>query len=146
MIFIFLTEVGVGIAGYVKHSELKDTVDDQFNQTLHRYNSSADTRRAWKMIQTELKCCGVNTSEDWRLVFGAYNNTLPESCCEKNVDKCTYDKVENSSGCKGKLMNFLDDNALLLGGVGLSIAGIQLLAVCLGCCLSRGFKENYEAV
>lgn len=128
MILIFLTEVGVGIAGYVKHSELRDSIDDQFNQTLRNYNQSADAKRSWKMIQTELKCCGITKAEDWRQVFGEFNNTAPESCCDaiKNSDgKCTYDLISRP-GCKNKLINFLDDSALLLGGVGLGIAGIQV--------------------
>jgi len=141
--FIFLTELGVGIAGYVKHSELRETLDDQFNSTLMSFTNSSDSKLAWKKIQTELKCCGVNGPEDWKPLYR--NDTVPASCCEPGRETCTRLSAR-PEGCKEKLYGLLDESALLLGFVGLGIAGVQLLGVCLGCCLSRGFKENYEAV
>lgn len=127
LILIFLTEVGVGIAGYVKHSELKDSIDQKFNETLKSYGNQPDIQRAWKMIQTELNCCGIRDPDDWKTVYGTRNQTLPGSCCDKeDANKCTYDKVNKTDGCKNKLVNFLDENALLLGAVGLGIAGIQV--------------------
>lgn len=139
---IFLTEVAIGICGYIKHSELQDTLDGQFNGTLIMYNTSNDARLSWKKIQSELKCCGVNGPDDWKTIFN--NGTVPDSCCE-NRQNCTR-QISHKDGCKSKLYALLDESALLLGFVGLGIAGIQLLGVCMGCCLSRGFKENYEAV
>lgn len=135
--------MGVGIAGYVKHSELQETLDDHFNNTLKSFNDSNDARLAWKKIQTELKCCGINGPDDWRSIYR--NETVPSSCCTEPKEKCTR-SLARQDGCKSKLYALLDDSALLLGFAGLSIAGLQLLGVCLGCCLSRGFKENYEAV
>lgn len=142
MVLIFLTEIGVGIAGYIKHSELQDTLASQFNSSLVSFNHSNDARLAWKKIQSELKCCGVNGPDDWKIIMK--NETVPASCCEERQN-CTR-QTSRKEGCKTKLYALLDDSALLLGFVGLGIAGIQLLGVCMGCCLSRGFKENYEAV
>ena len=125
LIIIFITELGVGIAGYVKHSELKDSMTFQFNQTIIAYEDNTEVQRAWKMIQTELNCCGINKPDDWKFVFK--NQSLPGSCCGKeDAKRCTYDLLTKPEGCKNKLMILLDDNALLLGGVGLGIAGIQV--------------------
>lgn len=140
-----MTELAVGICGYIKHSELQDTLNGQFNDTLMSFNSSSDARLAWKKIQSELKCCGINGPDDWKIIY--VNGTVPQSCC-KDHQSCTRENSLNlyKDGCKTKLYALLDESALLLGFVGLGIAGVQLLGVCMGCCLSRGFKENYEAV
>lgn len=126
LILIILTEVGVGIAGYIKHSELNETVGTQFNNTLDHFQENPDIQRAWKMIQTELNCCGINNKYDWQRVYNN-NGTYPASCCEKDKARnCTTDRVDKEEGCKGKLLKLLDDNALMLGAVGLTIAAIQV--------------------
>uniref|UniRef100_A0A336KBV0 Tetraspanin n=1 Tax=Culicoides sonorensis TaxID=179676 RepID=A0A336KBV0_CULSO len=151
LVLIFLTEIGVGISGYIKHSELPEILDHNFNKTFLSYNSDADSRQAWSLIQDEFKCCGISKPEDWREIYK--NDTVPRSCCPpgtippdlpKNTT-CTQEYAAKQ-GCKRQLNEFLDGYALILAGVGVSIAFVQLLGVCLACCLSRAFKENYEAV
>lgn len=151
LVLIFLTEIGVGIAGYIKHADLPAILDHQFNKTLLTYNTDPDAKQSWNLIQQEFYCCGINKPEDWKPIFK--NETVPRSCCPagtippdlpKNTT-CTQEFAAKQ-GCKHRLYDFLDSYALILGGVGLGIALIQLLGVCLACCLSRAFKENYEAV
>uniref|UniRef100_A0A1L8DK60 Tetraspanin n=2 Tax=Nyssomyia neivai TaxID=330878 RepID=A0A1L8DK60_9DIPT len=146
LIVIFLLEFGIGIAGYVKHGQLEEILEKGFNSTLHNYDKSIDSQHAWRLIQSELSCCGIQGPRDWQQVF--HNSSLPNSCCVQmptTVSECT---IEHSlqDGCMHKLLSLLQHNALILGGVGIGIAVVQLLAVCFACCLSRAFKRNYEAV
>lgn len=53
-IIIFLFEVGLGIAGYVKHSGLQKIMAAQFNTTMDHYNEREDYRDAWSLLQTEV--------------------------------------------------------------------------------------------
>lgn len=48
---IFIIEVSVGIAAYVKHDQLEGILDVGFNKTMQKYESNAD---AWKLIQSEV--------------------------------------------------------------------------------------------
>lgn len=50
---IFLSEIGVGIAGYVKHRELPDILEKHFNTSLKNYNRE-DYKDGWNVIQTEV--------------------------------------------------------------------------------------------
>ncbi|GAB0099728.1 Tetraspanin [Sergentomyia squamirostris] len=146
LIIIFLLEFGIGIAGYVKHGQLEEILEKGFNSTLHNYDKNRDSQHAWSLIQSELKCCGIQGPSDWEQVF--HNSTLPNSCCEEipfNISECTKEHALNS-GCMPKLLELLRKNALILAGVGIGIAIVQLLAVCFACCLSRAFKQNYQAV
>jgi CD63 antigen len=146
LMLIFLTEIGIGIAGYIKHGELPAILERQFNKTLEDYANSVDAQRAWSLVQGELVCCGINSPNDWRPIFK--NKTVPAMCCHllpKDVKTCTTDYAAQI-GCLPKLYEFLDNKSLLLGGVGIGIAIVQLIGVVFACCLSRAFRENYETV
>lgn len=39
------------------------------------------------VFHLQLKCCGANSSSDWRF-FGPDGNSVPDSCCVKVVPKC----------------------------------------------------------
>uniref|UniRef100_U5EVW1 Tetraspanin n=1 Tax=Corethrella appendiculata TaxID=1370023 RepID=U5EVW1_9DIPT len=146
LILIFLAEVGIGVAGYLKHRELKGILTKGFNNTLADYEHNIEAQRAWNLVQTEMECCGVNSADDWEPIFK--NDTLPASCCvEYAVDtkKCTKANA-SKEGCLPKLLNFLDTKSLILAGVGVGVAAIQLLGVVFACCLSKSFRANYETV
>jgi CD63 antigen len=45
-----------------------------------------------------------------------------------------------------KLNNFLGTKSMILAGIGIGIAIVQLLGVMFACCLYRSFRANYETV
>lgn len=146
LILVFLFEVGIGIAGYIKHNDLKDILEKSFNNTLVNYNKSERYQVSWAFLQNELHCCGIGSADDWEPVFK--NNTLPESCCQHmplNDHNCTKPNASRE-GCKSKLYSVLNSKALLLGGIGIGIAAFQVLGVAFACCLSKAFRKNYETV
>jgi hypothetical protein len=50
----------------------------------------------------------------------------------------------NSDGCLSKFIEFVKDNAFLVGGVGIGIIIIQLISVIAGCCLAKRMgKEEF---
>lgn len=51
LLLIFLCELGIGIAGYVKHGELENILEKGFNQTMADYSNHEDS---WDMIQKEV--------------------------------------------------------------------------------------------
>ncbi|XP_055916989.1 CD63 antigen [Eupeodes corollae] len=146
-VLIFIAEVGLGIAGYVKHSGLQNVMEGQFNLTMEQYSERKDYRDTWSLVQTELKCCGTYESADWERIL--HNTTLPKSCCSviitEEATDCTT-KHAHTEGCFNKLLSIIDSNTLTLAGVVLGVAGIQILTIMFACCLFRSFGRNYETV
>jgi CD63 antigen len=90
--------------------------------------------------------CGIYGPGDWKPIFK--NKTVPSTCCHMlpvNVKHCEV-KYASDEGCYPKLLQFLDRKSLMLGGVGVGIAIVQLLGVIFACALSKAFRENYETV
>lgn len=146
LVIVFIAEIGVGIAGYIKHGELPGILENQFNKTMDDYTNSVEAQRAWSLVQGEMECCGIRGPGDWRPIFK--NKTVPAMCCHllpKDVKNCTSDYA-SQVGCYTKLLEFLDRKSLFLGGVGIGIALVQLIGVVFACILSRAFRENYETV
>lgn len=77
----------------------------------------------------QLQCCGVHSPQDWARA-GFAGNTLPNSCCTEiaaNNPTCdTNDIKSNTEGCKAQLQRKIEENALILGGVGIGVALIQV--------------------
>lgn len=69
----------------------------------------------------------MNGPTDWKSVFG--NSTIPKSCCtEFDSDVCDLAHAHRN-GCMPTLLEFLQSKALILGGVGVGIAFIQVLLI-----------------
>lgn len=155
LIAVILLEIGVGVAGFVKHQDLDRILQQGFNKTITHYQ---DNKVAWGLLQREVRkifwiiqidiviisskslfidqqlhCCGVNGPDDWQVVF--HNSTLPPECCRNEVPVCDRNDTGNviGEGCKAILLNLLDSKALIVGAVGLAVAIIQVWVGC--CCL-----------
>lgn len=48
---IFACEIGIGIAGYAKHDQLPEILEEGFNETLKNYESNT---LAWKLVSSEV--------------------------------------------------------------------------------------------
>lgn len=146
IVIIFLAEIGAGIAGYIKHGELEGILMKEFNNTMEQYNNRAEYRDAWKLIQSELDCCGIQGPDDWEHVF--HNTTLPPSCCSEiptTTEDCTKQHA-HPKGCINKLLLLLNSNIAILASVATTVAIVQLLTIIYACCLYRSFSRNYQTV
>uniref|UniRef100_A0A0K8TPE2 Tetraspanin n=1 Tax=Tabanus bromius TaxID=304241 RepID=A0A0K8TPE2_TABBR len=145
---VVVAEVGVVIAGYVKHDKLEGILEKGFNTTMEKYNDRKDYRDVWNTLQSELDCCGSRGPRDWKL----YNVTdIPPSCCSVvpalniNEGKCDLEHA-HPAGCLKKVLKALDDKTLIFAGVGVGVVVIQILTILFACLLYRSFRLNYETV
>ncbi|XP_055372151.1 CD63 antigen isoform X2 [Condylostylus longicornis] len=144
IIVIFLAEIGIAIAGYIKHDELRGILENQFNYTLVHYNERKDYQDTWKVAQSELSCCGINGPNDWENIYPR-RNELPASCCTMiNLEKSTVCDIEHAhkEGCLNKLWILLDSKTVALGAAVLAIVLIQLLTLFYAFCLFRSFRRR----
>ncbi|XP_050665373.1 CD63 antigen-like [Leptidea sinapis] len=149
LLLIFVAELAVGIAGYVKHQDLETTISRSLNESIVQYPNDINIRKSFDIIQTDMECCGVYSPDDWA------NNgmPIPAACCsaQEILDSkpvaCTPDSLNfHKNGCLSQILVHLKDIALVLGGVGLGIAFIQLLGVVFACSLARSLRSQYETV
>lgn len=148
LLLIFALELGAGITGYMMRGEVGNMLGNRLNDTMRQYNSNDDIRRSWDIMQHDLQCCGMNNPADWSRI-GFVDNTVPESCCKElpTQSKCDVNSIHvNGDGCMMKLQSAIENNAMILGGVGIGIALIQLIGVVFACCLARSIRREYETV
>ncbi|XP_005176550.1 23 kDa integral membrane protein isoform X1 [Musca domestica] len=145
---IFIIELAVGIAASVFKSDLEMAIKNSLQDSIKRSNK--DDMMAWDNIQRKLMCCGVDYPSDWRTMSA--NKTLPASCChpeyiEESVGHCTESPALGKDkyfqeGCVGKLKQRIDKNAVILIGVGIGIAFIQILGIVLACYLASTIRHE----
>ncbi|XP_053624383.1 CD63 antigen [Plodia interpunctella] len=148
LLIIFVAELGVGIAGYVKQKDLAANLERRLNDTIADYPNNPNVKETFDIIQTDLQCCGVRGPEDW------HNATLPNSCCSAldikpngAVSECIINgPAVHKTGCLEAIRDNMQTIAAVLGGVGLGIAIVQLLGVIFACCLARSIRSQYETV
>ncbi|XP_076640075.1 CD63 antigen [Colletes latitarsis] len=148
LLLIFALELGAGISGYMMRGEVRQMVENRLNATMENYLSNDDIRKSWDIMQHDLQCCGMRSSNDWAHV-GFVENIIPNSCCrEVPIDSiCDSNSIHvYEKGCMYNLQAAIEHNALILGGVGIGVAVIQIIGVIFACCLARSIRREYETV
>ena len=146
LVVVTFMEIGIGVAAYLKYAHLEEILEKGFQSTLDTYETSLDSRHAWYLVQGELNCCGVHGSSDWMRTYT--NGSLPRECCPVmpvDMKECTP-AYAAPTGCLPALLELLNTKPLVLGAVAISVATLQVLAMCFACCLSRSFCRKYDSV
>ncbi|XP_054257841.1 CD63 antigen-like isoform X2 [Macrosteles quadrilineatus] len=150
LMVIFIVELAVGIAASVAKDEFASAMRGTLNRSMGNYTQSRTDQSAWDTMQRKLKCCGVDGPQGWSTVFADGN--VPASCCVANVQNDPNALCRNSddsalvfqSGCYEKLKNKTKDNIVIIMGVGIGIAFVELAGVILACCLANAIKKEEE--
>ncbi|XP_050418018.1 CD63 antigen [Patella vulgata] len=140
---IFILEIAGGIAGFVLKDQLDKEVKDVLNKKIKDYKKN-DTAavEAFDELQREFECCGVKDKTDWS------GSTIPASCCVKGTETgntCPSDKAY-PEGCDSKFISWIQDKILIIGGIGIGLAFVQIVGICFSCCLARAIRKEYEVV
>ncbi|XP_028811316.1 tetraspanin-11 isoform X2 [Denticeps clupeoides] len=158
LLLIFLIELVAGVLAYVYHQRLSEELKQHLNQTMtenYAQRGKESITLAVDMLHQDFKCCGSNSSLDWR--HSAYvaspeaeRRVVPDSCCKTITPRCgqrdhpsNIYKVEG--GCITKLEHFLADHLLIIGAVGIGVACLQLAGATLTICfIYLLYKEEEE--
>lgn len=153
LLLIFALELGAGISGYIMRGEVGTMLENHMSRTMPQYSKS-DIGKSWDIMQHDLDCCGMNGPSDWANA-GFQDNTLPLTCCHNvplktnttHQSTCDVNSLTvREKGCFNKFRSFIEDRAVVLGGVGIGIALVQLIGVTFACCLARSIRREYETV
>lgn len=159
ILLILLLEIIAAILGYVYHEQIKAAVRVGMDAAIQNYTNEKYTHSV-DIIQSELKCCGVDNYTDWEdTAYYLKNETVPTSCC-KNKTQCTgslkndEDKRQlYQEGCFFTLFDVLQDKLKYIAVAGGALTLILLNGLLFACVLlcSRkevsymSIQEEYEA-
>ena len=151
---ILIAEVGVAVTLLVYKGQAKDVISEVMKKGMDGYGDpdKEGVTRGWDEIQETFTCCGVDKPDDWKnQPFQTSVTDAPDSCCTVKSEGCGAGKLTSpytglhNKGCLTEFEGFVENNLILVGGVGLAIIFVQLIAVITGCCLAKkmGDKDNY---
>lgn len=145
---IFILELVAGVSAYIYRGKIQDGFKTGLNNSIVNYGHGGLRDRDIDMLQSYLKCCGVEDYKDWFKILNA--TSVPRSCC---IDKknCHYVPVNPADiyneGCYVNIVDFVNRNLGAICGGAIALACFQLFGVVLACCLGKYIdKAKYEPV
>ncbi|XP_017274766.1 CD63 antigen [Kryptolebias marmoratus] len=148
---IIVAEIAAAILGYVFRNKLSKIVQDSLTDMINHYqNNSKEFHDAVDQIQEKWKCCGVNSSSDWRN-FSPDGNTVPDSCCKIVTTNCGKNAMTDASkvyqkGCHDVVETFVRNNIQWVIVAAIVIAILQVMGVVFACLLMRSIRSEYEVM
>ncbi|XP_036407992.1 tetraspanin 35 [Megalops cyprinoides] len=134
LLIIFIAEVAGAIVVLVFQPLVENLInklgDKAVKSIKKSYGDNADFTGVWNTTMTGLQCCGFNNYTDFTdSPFHKNNNKYPAPCCK--FSSCTSEAARNSTvaGCFPRLVDLIEENAVVLGGVGLGITGLEISAM-----------------
>eukprot|EP00062_Callorhinchus_milii_P027079 gi/632989957/ref/XP_007883926.1/ PREDICTED: CD151 antigen [Callorhinchus milii] len=155
LLLIFLLEILAGILAYIYYQQLSEELKTNLRETMivkYRTPNQESITKAVDKLQQEFRCCGSNSSQDWResqwVKSGdSGGRQVPDSCCKTMSIGCGVSlhpsniyKVEG--GCITKLEQFILNHLKIIGAVGIGIACVQIVGMLFTCCLYRSLKAD----
>ena len=93
-----------------------------------------DHRAEWPILQMKMKCCGINSSEDWSTSI----NYIPTSCQSRQKNDGSVFEL----GCQPALVENLTNHFHLLATVMVVFCLIEFLGILLSCSLFTNTKKT----
>lgn len=150
LLLIFCAEIAAGVLGFLYRDKIKQEITAKSQSViLTKYGTgNTDIDHSVDILQEKMKCCGVKSSAEYATSeWGTLNQgkKFPPSCCA-NQNKCvkSADNYNDaySAGCLDKLTTFVKDNLMILGGIGVGLACIQVFGMCFACCMFFAIEDE----
>lgn len=167
IVFLLLVEVSCGVLGFVFRDRVQEGIGEKLSNAiiLYRDPDKPDLQLLIETTQTEFKCCGITSYEDWRsnIYFncsspGAEACGVPRTCCKTEEDRvnsqCGFgvgrmDAFEREKriytvGCLTTAVEWFQNNLITIGIVSFGILLLQLITVWLATTL-RGQVSDIKS-
>ncbi|ELT93393.1 hypothetical protein CAPTEDRAFT_20913 [Capitella teleta] len=168
LVIVFVVELAAGILAAL----YKDTITKELKEHLEKaitqkpYYNDDDSYTGWGLtvnfVQAKFECCGMIKESAGDYVN--YNGTgpFPYTCCKLKEDvnldqasKAQVENVENWDECKAENENqffkapcydqvlaWIEDNLIILIGVGIGIACLEIFGFIFAVCLCRNTGDE----
>ncbi|KAL5007889.1 hypothetical protein ScPMuIL_016695 [Solemya velum] len=156
LLLIFGGEIAGGSLAAVFNSKIDGKLKETLGNTFKDYEPFKPNSlvvQGWDWVQEWLTCCASNDFRDYKNITFTTTMFVPNSCCKsvgQNLTECQEEakagmatnqttgfKFLNNQGCADDLEKELKDHIVLLIGVGIGIAFVQLMGIVLACCICR---------
>ena len=128
-----------GILGYVFREKVQLTMRREMTSSLKLYGNRRAITQAWDQTQTRLKCCGIDSWQDWQS-----KGSIPESCCQetyggqrKPCESAPSSLTLYSNGCLNVATTFIREHAAIIGGAGIGVAILIIFGMIFSCALFK---------
>ncbi|XP_072513161.1 tetraspanin-1-like [Salminus brasiliensis] len=136
VLIIFIAEVAGAVVVLVFQPLAEDLLQNFNNQFVKsikdKYGEDSSFTALMNETMSQLKCCGFNNYTDFEgSPFVVNTLRYPVSCCSEDSRLCDQSQAEDGhvSGCFNAIVKLVEDNAIVLGGVGLGIAALEIAAM-----------------
>ncbi|XP_074836487.1 tetraspanin-16 [Carettochelys insculpta] len=140
MLVISVAEITAAVVVFAFTSFARSIILDKSLSTLKKkysgYKHDDIVSYGWNAFMLKLNCCGVHNYTDFSgSAFQMRTNlTYPKSCCkEPESPACdgrdVSSEVIHQEGCFRKLVSLIKEKSLLLGGIAIGAALLQLAAM-----------------
>ncbi|XP_075946299.1 tetraspanin 34a [Anarhichas minor] len=138
VLIIFLIEVAGAVVLLVFKDLAKQVLDhleDDVKASIKKeYGENEGFTSLWDATMNEFKCCGYKNYTDF---YGSafYNasegDRYPVTCCNETFAVCDTDNAHKSmiDGCFTMLLQLIEDNAVIIAGLALGIAALEVAAM-----------------
>lgn len=149
---LLLVEVSCGVVGFYFRGEVQGGIREKLSNAivLYRDPDKPDLQLVIETTQTEFKCCGIASYEDWQtnIYFncsspGAEACGVPRTCCKTEEDRinsqCGFgvgkmDIVERekriyTTGCLTIAVDWFKGNLIAIGITSFGILLLQIIAI-----------------
>nr|XP_020502071.1 tetraspanin-1-like [Labrus bergylta] len=139
VLIIFLVEVAGAVVLLVFQDlagEILSDLEDGVRKGIQEhYGDSESLTSLWNTTMEQFKCCGYKnyTDFDGSPFNVGHENLYPTMCCNVTTtpDVCNKNAAHNSmiDGCFSKLLQFIEDNAVIVAAVALGISFFEVAAM-----------------
>lgn len=138
VLLVFIAEV----AGAVVILVFRPLADELFTkigiaavQNIKKdYGNNKDITGLWDTTMSTLKCCGFYNYSDFSgsPYYNTHSSQYPPVCCLSSSNPCNHTVAASDvvvSGCFQKIKDMIDENAVVIVGVALGIAALEICAM-----------------
>jgi len=157
LLIVIILQCLAGILVFFFWNQIERLIVHSLLQSLQSYTlpSTEDTlylvgvRHAWDGVQQSLACCGVSSADDWSATEFGTVGYVPESCCTDPSPGCGSEVGDgeqgalHQAGCLDALQREVSDNIEIALGVTAGVVAVQVLGMCLACCLARSVQVEH---
>jgi len=146
LLALFGVEVGIGIWAFVEYGSPEEAITDIMIDSY--FGKITTDSEEFLTLQLNFKCCGLNVTCNG---FESGRSTGCEckeedksdtSLCAMNTDAACQSGLIYNQPCIPEVVNFVDDNMKIIGGVALGIGLAELLGMMIAMCLCCKIKDK----
>jgi len=148
LFIVFSMELSAAILAYIMHGQVEMMLIRTMNESFELYNDQPYVASGIDFLQTNLKCCGIDSPDDWSRIIDKVDEktVVPDSCCSNMFLNTTSGENECASffaaGCLPRLNSIIEQCAMLIVTGALTIAIVQFLGVVCAFMLAKTIRRT----